>query len=380
MNGYGREGVKYLGIGVSIWLMIAGIRTEAGFNLSGSFYHACVLRGYELSGSRSIEYGGEDALRLSLKYLPNRDWKLEGSFDLMLLSGDNADAYIAVSPEAEEDSFEALGLVLVPRFHARKLYLSYYDDRYTATLGRQIINYGVGYIFSPIDCFSTVELQDIGLARKGSDIARVQAPLGDLSGIEGVTTLHGADNASAVKIFGNLMDYDLSLTGIYKGAQKEALLGFTFKGDLFNTGIHGELVEHYRIDAGAHYFEGMLGADYSLFGGKVLVLAEYYYNGDPIDPQSLTPEELLDLNRAFLGRNYLFGQAYLFFDEIRNLGLSVIYNPSVKSWTGTLQFAYNIMQNTDLFMYARHYRGDLNGMDAGDALKSELGARMEWKF
>lgn len=372
---------RLLALAVFLWFTVTGFTAEAALDFSGSFRSDFTLRQYEpLDGSPPLKWADKNTLRINFKEF-NSNMKVEGSFDLLLLAGDDAETYITMLPAGQNPSLMFLDTRLVPLFETRKLYLSLFFDHWTFTLGRQIINYGVGYVFSPIDCFSTVDLKDTGLSRKGSDIIRVQVPLGDLAGLEGVSTIaaNGNGSASAIKVFGNLRGYDLSLTGIYKKPQEELLVGVAFKGDL-GLGIHGELVEHFNTLTNTQNFEGMAGADYSFHDGKVLLLAEYYYNGNPIDPGTLTPSELLTLNRTFFGQNYLFGQANFIYDEIRTFTLNGIFNPVEGSWVGTFQFLYNIRQNTNLLFHARYYTGDLNGMDSGNGPKAEYGAGVEIKF
>jgi hypothetical protein len=365
---------------VLIWLMFTGSTTEAAFDFSGSFRNDVTVWQYAPAGKPpDWRWGDQSMLRLNFKEM-EANVKVEGSFDLLLLAGDNAEAYLRTLPPGQNPSFGWLDTRWVPLLETRKLYLSLLSDRWTFTLGRQIINYGVGYIFSPIDCFSTVNLQDIGLSRKGSDIMRMQVPLGDLAGIEGVTsiTANGNDSASAVKIFGNIQGYDLSLTGIYKKPQEELLVGVALKGDL-GLGVHGEVVEHWDTIHGTQYFEGMIGADYSFNDGKVLLLAEYYYNGNPVNPDR-TPPESLPWDRTFWGSSYLFGQVQFIYDEIRSWSVNGIYNPAEGSWVGTGQFLYNIRQNTNLLLHVRYYAGDLNGLDSANSPKAEYGVGVEIKF
>lgn len=371
-----RTGLSVLA--VLIWFTFTGSTAVAAFDLSGSFRNDLTVWQYNPASPPSASlpewrWGDQSTLRLNFKEM-NSQLKLEGSFDLSLLAGDYATA-------GQNHSFVWLDTRWVPLFETRKLYMSLFFDDWTLTLGRQIINYGVGYVFSPVDCFSTVNLQDMGFSRKGSDILRVQVPLGDLAGVEGVTTIAagGPDWAGAVKIFGNWQEYDLSLTGIYKKPAEELLIGVTFKGDL-GVGIHGELVEHWNRITHTQYFEAMAGVDYSFYDGKVILLAEYYYNGNPADPAAYDPSELPALDRAFWGPSYWFGQAQYIYDEIRSFSLNGIVNPAEGSWVGGLQFLYNIRQNTNLMLHVRCYGGDLNGMDGVHGPKAEYGVGVEIKF
>lgn len=362
-------------------LMAPGLTTLAEVDFSGSFNGGVTAIQFEgLDGAVTTKTGSQNTLRLNFKDMMGSSAKLEGSFDLTLLSGSYVEAYLATLSPEQDPSVEILGSKLVPLFETRKLYLSLFWDQLTLTVGRQIINYGVGYVFSPIDCFSTVDLQDAGFSRKGSDILRVQVPLGDLAGLEGVITIPGEHGiTSAIKVFANLWDYDCSLTGIYKQPDEEFLLGLSFKGDL-GVGIHGELVAVSNAQKETRYFEGVAGVDYSFLDGRLFLLAEYYYNGNPIDPGTLTPAELLALKGVFLGREYLLCQASYTINELCAVSINGIRNLAEETSVGMLQFRYNAWPKTNLVFSGRFFQGDLNGIDFGVHPQAQYTFGVEYKF
>jgi hypothetical protein len=231
----------------------------------------------------------------------------------------------------------------------RKLYLSVYLPFADITLGRQIINLGKGYLFSPIDVFSSVELTDLAFRRSGSDIAMAAIPIGELAGIDVVVELPFLDNthSSAVKAFATVMDWDFSLVGLYRntddsdGRVDEMITGLAFKGDVV-VGLHGEIVTHFYDSHSGPSFEAMAGADYSI-RDLLVFMAEYLYK-DHIVP-------------GFWGEHNAFGSIQYLINDIMSLSGSLIHNFSADLSMGTLQYNYNILQNADVAGYVRVISG-----------------------
>jgi len=116
-------------------------------------------------------------LTLNLQNANAKSAKIEGSVDFWLLTGAYADAYRRI------DSTSSLilpGLSSVFIADVRKLYASLFLPFADVSIGRQIISFGQGMVFSPIDVFSSVNILDLTLRRSGSDVARVRVPFGDL--------------------------------------------------------------------------------------------------------------------------------------------------------------------------------------------------------
>jgi hypothetical protein len=213
-------------------------------------------------------------------------------------------------------------------------------------MGRQIINFGKGFVFSPIDVFSTVELQDINFRMSGTDIVTIRLPFSDLSGFDFITELPFLqdDYSVAAKFFTTLFDFDFSLVGIYKNAgsensnENETVAGLTFKGDA-GIGLYGEAVTHYLSESREAYFEGMLGADYSI-KDKWYFAAEYLY-------------KQYDWAYSFWGEHNLFGSVRYSINDITNVSANVIYDIQHESTLGIFQWYYNILQNVNTILYVQ---------------------------
>lgn len=330
------------------------------------------------TGTNTFTYAGISTLRINAMNADHSQVKFETSFDINLFAGEYADLYRAYTGSGIPALLDQNTAIT---FTLRKLYLSLFTDFVDITLGRQIINYGVGYLFSPIDVFSKVDYTDINFTRKGSDILRVKFPLGDTSGldIESTLTTHWTDLTAAAKLYTNLFGFDLAAIGIYNGETKGTTAGLTIKGDL-ELGVHGELVGHWLNDWSDFYFEAMTGVDYSFFDKNLIVMLEYYYNDRPIDPATVTPATVASIDRTFYNRHYVFFQMQYLFDEIHSAAFNIIYNPLDNAAICTLLYNWNLFQNANLIFYTRYLMNNINGISLVAQPDLQYSIRLEVLF
>ena len=262
----------------------------------------------------------------------------------------------------------------------RKLYLDVFTSLADISLGRQIINFGVGTLFSPIDAFTVPLLSDLNYVRTGSDVARIDAQFNDVSGLEAVSTIPGSFSAltSALKVYSNVFDFDVAGVGMYRGASNEVLAGAYFKGDI-ELGVYGEAVEHFLYSPWSTYFEGMLGADYSM-EKTYFFTVEYYYNGNPAVPGSLGTVDLANAPALFLNQHYLYFMARWQLTDLAGLSGSVIWDVSASVVLPTLQFTYNVVQNANLVVYGRYFSGDIRSGAAWPGPDFQYGVEVQVSF
>lgn len=277
-----------------------------GLDLSGSLVSDASLLETAFESPTGATPGGYTQLTLNAVN-KNRDFaKVEGSAIATVWYGAYAGPAAAQSP--------GLGLLAtlpdangtVITLEARKLYLAVFTPVVDISMGRQIINFGVGTLFSPINAFTVPLLSDLNYVRTGSDVVRLDAQFNDVSGAEAVSTVTGSLGSltSALKLYTNVLDFDLGAVGMYRGARNEALAGAYFKGDL-EVGVYGEAVEHFVQSPWLTYFEGMIGVDYSI-AKTWFFTAEYYYNGNPASPGALGALDLASAPALFLNQHYLY--------------------------------------------------------------------------
>ena len=311
-----------------------------------------------------------NTFRFNFQNRNKRYAKIVGNFDLIIPFGYTADQF--------QDLIDASNTLSTPYYplfvygntpvllDIRKLYVSVYLPFADISLGRQIINYGKGLVFSPIDVFSTVDVTNINFERHGSDVTAIKIPFSFLSGLDLITELPRKNHeySTAVRGYFNTIGFDFALNTIYKHKAQELIAGLSFKGDAF-FGVYGELVEHFANDFADKYFEGMLGLDYSI-DNTYIFTTEYYYKNSNIQNE--------------WGKHNLFLSFQYVINDLMNVSTHVIgsdigQDNQMVIYMG--QFFYNILQNVDLITYARYfsYKNDLDIVP-----DLEYAVRVEVKF
>jgi hypothetical protein len=290
----------------------------------------------------AVCFAGMNMLTLNVTSQHLKTAKVEGALDIYQLYG----VYSMLQSGAAGDHVTSLLSGRASLFaDLRTLYAALYLPWADVTLGRQIVNYGKGMLFSPLDVFSSVNLVELSFRRSGSDIVMVSVPLGDLSGIDAVTELPTGkgDHTSSVRGFVTVAHWDLSVAALYRHRAREASGGVAFKGDLI-AGITGELVTHYDRDMQKWRFEAMGGADYSI-GRTVMFAAEYLYrNGGAQHP--------------VYDRHNIFGTVQYRINDLMSLSLVLLGALPKENGLATLQYSWNLLQSVTTIFYLRYYHLD----------------------
>ncbi|MCL2480369.1 MAG: hypothetical protein FWF38_01515 [Spirochaetaceae bacterium] len=226
-----------------------------------------------------FEYSGVTSLKLNAIAGDLQNAKIDVSVIFKLLYGESAkkiDSGLLDNRNDYSQTFitENNGVAMVAE--VRKLYLSVFTEYMDISLGRMIINYGRGTIFSPIDLFASVDIVDIDFGRIGTDAARIMIPLGPVSGIDIITTLTPTVNefTTGARGFGNINGWDFGISAFRDAkniADDWALdFGFDFKGDLL-VGVYGEFLLTIPWENGSALTNNtvcsiMGGIDYSISG------------------------------------------------------------------------------------------------------------------
>jgi len=223
----------------------------------------------------------------------------------------------------------------------RMLYGALYLPWADITVGRQIVNFGKGMLFSPLDCFSTVDVTELSLRRSGSDIAMAAIPFGTVTGLDLITTLPqtGTGRTTAARAFTTISGWDVGFTALHRADSKTTITGIAFKGDLI-AGVTGELVTRYDAEHDRTDGEAMAGIDYSI-SRTWFFNAEYYYRTDPA--------------AHILYRTHnVFGSLRYMINDLMNLSLVCIATVPVENKLVTLQFGWNILQDVTSTAFVRY--------------------------
>jgi hypothetical protein len=295
----------------------------------------------------------------------------QGQRDLLLASlpGLPQGLGILLQDQAGND-FSALSLSL------KKLSLSLDADILSLALGRQIVNSGQAFVFSPANLFSSPDLSGLSAGRSGTDVARLRVPLGERSGLEAVAK-PGIDprlGCYSLRASSGIKDFSASVQGALLGADGRWYLSADFKADLI-LGLYGEAA-CYLADSGDADLRACLGADYS-FGRSLFLRAEYYYNGLSDAPTRLSDDPLAlfpEAHNAFANATWVSG------DDL-SAGLTLMGSLPAASASASAEatasananLSYQAAQNAALTAFLR-------ASYARDATSLQLGLRMELKF
>ena len=222
----GRGLVLYLVVGAAALPGIAAVAAaqEAGPTVGGSAYeqaYAAYSNGSPPLPS-SFSYGSITDLELALSAKGEKA-RAEATISAQMLTGTAAaiawstaaaglarpdelmlPAYSAASPSMPETVFGA---------RVRTLYVKLDEGAFSALAGRQVVNFGKGVLWSPVDIFDELDLSGLSPDRRGSDALRLSEALGETGSLD----LVGAPTFDPA--FGR---YALRGTGLVGGAN----LGF----------------------------------------------------------------------------------------------------------------------------------------------------------
>jgi hypothetical protein len=351
-----------------------------GLEFSGSLLGDASVLQTAFESPAGVTPGGFSQLTVNMVNSNKQFAKVEGMGIVTVWTGVYAPLAMSQAPSAGLFAVSTPDGSTAVTVELRKLYLAVFTSIADISMGRQIINFGVGTLFSPIDAFTVPLLSDLNYVRTGSDVVRLDAQFNEVSGLEAVSTMSASFDTmtSALKLYTNVRDFDIAGVGLYRGARNEMLAGAYFKGDI-ELGVYGEAVEHFIYSPGSTYFEGMLGTDYSIEKTYFFTL-EYYYNGNPAVPGSLGPLDLANAPALFLNQHYLYFMTRWQPTDLIGLSASIIWDVSASVVLPTLQLTYNVVQNAELTVYGRYFSGDIRSGAAWPGPDFQYGVEIQVSF
>ena len=154
-------------------------------------------------------------------------------------------------------------------------------------VGRQVLSWGTGKLWNPTDLLSPFAPTDIDKeVRKGVDAARVSFQLG-ATGLLDLLWLpqpRAADNGAVMRGQFNLGGYDFSVSAAKYIS--DVVFGADTSGDLGPLGVHAEAAytlgitgwDHGPLKVQERFLRAVAGLEWRPHE-KVILLAEYYFNG-----------------------------------------------------------------------------------------------------
>ncbi|MFN4244886.1 MAG: hypothetical protein ACK4F9_01880 [Brevinematia bacterium] len=323
---------------------------EGGLNVYGHFRTDLGVSSI-FSNDHVIRYSyfGRNVLRLEFENADTTYGKLEGSVDFNILSGDYRNLLVYTS-----NAF-VIAKDVILSFDIRKLYLMVRFDWFDLLIGRQLMKFGYGIVFSPISFFDKIDLSDVKFSRIGIDAIRFKVLLSEIDSFDviAIPKVDITNSTFAGRLVFRIFNFEGDSVISYFGDDNYLRCGFALKTDL-EIGIYGEFVYNYHNELSNRYFEFVFGADYSLFD-KLILRLEYYYN-------SFTNESLYLLtnpNSYFELGQYVMVQITYSFDLFSSLNLSLIKDLEYEGFWITLSYGKNLFQDVNFVLDIRFLNGNM---------------------
>ncbi len=270
-----------------------------------------------------------------------------------------------------------------------RLWFQYTTEGFSATAGRQRINWGQTFVWNVNDVFNTYSYFDFDYEeRPGADAVRLQFYPNFTSSIDMAVKIDSAHRiTAAAKYRFNVFSYDIQfLAGIL--SEEDYLGGIGWSGNIGGAGFRGEATYFHpkqNFSDTTGMFMGSVGIDYT-FPNTLMLQGEYLYSSNPyfspygfIDYYSgpLTVKQL-----AFTEHNIFASGSYqvtpLFFAS-----LSGMYFPKLKGYFIGPNLSYNILSNLDLAFFLQYFNVEQENIITGDKSRQCITLwflRLKWSF
>jgi hypothetical protein len=345
------------GIGLALLLLFLSAGAAFGqeappWTLGGSLA-VQPLVGYAGGGSWSasnLSYGSGTTLDLTLKAGSGRA-RAEASVEAAVLSGSSAQLAwaVAASPYGRADELllpaSASSQDAAVAARVRTLFAKLDSNWASLTLGRQVVNYGRGTLWSPTDIFTELDLSAISPVRRGTDALRATFPLGVTAGLDVVAapTLAPADGKYSARLNALIGDVDAAVVAARDGGLKGWLFGADFKTDI-EVGLTAEAIYEQPDSGGPGWVRAAAGIDWSI--SDFILAAEYYYNGGGAAADLLYP-----------GVHNLYASVTWDASELAQLVVSVVGDVQNAAGVATLTSRISAAQNADVTAFLQAGNG-----------------------
>ena len=270
-----------------------------------------------------------------------------------------------------------------------RVWFQYTTEGFSATVGRQRINWGQTFVWNVNDVFNTYSYFDFDYEeRPGSDAVRLQFYPNYTSTIETAVKIDSAHRITAAAMYRfNVFSYDIQLlAGIL--SEEDYLGGIGWSGNIGGAGFRGEATYFHpkqNFSDTSGMFMGSVGLDYT-FPNTLMLQGEYLYSSNPYTSSfgfidyyggPLTVKQL-----AFTEHTLFASGSYqitpLFFAS-----LSGMYFPKMKGYFIGPNLSYNILSNLDLAFFLQYFNVAQESIISGNKSRQSITLwflRLKWSF
>ncbi len=251
-----------------------------------------------------------------------------------------------------------------------RLLLEYHTDNFTATLGRQRVNWGQSFAWNPNDIFNAYSFFDFDYEeRPGSDALRLQYYPSYTSAAELAVKVDKDKNITAAGLYRfNMLGYDVQvMAGVIDTT--DLLVGGGWTGSLWKMGFNGE-VSYFHPQHIAGDSLGVVlvtaGVNY-IFANSLSMNAEAIYNGyfSRINLSSFAQLMYMPLSvkTSAFSKFSWFGQVSYPIHPLLNGSLAAMYFPSLGDGYFLMpSLAYSASQNMEVSLLGQRFQGEFGGV------------------
>jgi hypothetical protein len=270
-----------------------------------------------------------------------------------------------------------------------RIWLQYSTKGFTATAGRQRINWGQTFVWNVNDIFNAYSYFDFDYEeRPGSDALRLQFYPNYTSTIELAVKLDSANKVTAAGMYRfNVFSYDIQFLAGLLG-QEDYVGGLGWSGNIGGAGFHGEAsyfrpVSNFRDTTGMFMFSA--GIDY-VFQNSLMLQAEYLYSSKPfssaLDFVNYYTGPLTVKQLAFTDHTIFASGSYPV-TPLFTASLAVMYFPELKGYFVGPNLSYNVLNNVDLAFFLQYFNSEVKDPINGSISRQQMSLlflRLKWNF
>ena len=345
--------------------------------------------------------------RLNFNWYPNNKWrfnlglrnrvftgesvKLIPNYDELLLNAEQGWMNLSRNVINEESVILNMGI--------DRIYLQYETGNFSATLGRQRINWGKNYVWNPNDLFNAYSFFDFDYPEKpGSDAIRLQYYTGMASSIElaakissfTVDTLTNKEEEritiAALWRF-NKWNYDFQLlTGIFE--DNELAIGAGWSGAIKSLDFKGELTYLYPFNnlvSVTEQFIASVSLGY-MFPNTLNLQFEFLYTDIPSDGINSFYQyyyQPLSVKTLSFTEYNLFGQLGFNISPLLTANFAGMYYPKIKGYFFGPSFDYSFTDNLFSSIVIQTFSGESPDPITGETIRNDATfayLRLKWSF
>ena len=215
-----------------------------------------------------------------------------------------------------------------------RISLTYTYKNLELQIGRQRINWGINYVWTPNDIFNSASFINFDYAEKpGSDAVRAQYYFDYASSLEVVAKIDNQEKTTmAGKFQFNYWDYDFQLISGYSSS--DIMFGGGWSGSISGAGFSGELTyfgDRSEANDRKNILVGSVGSNY-MFENSLFLSFEFLYNSIGIVGKSKGITDIFNLDYSAKNlspsRYSIFGQIQYPFTPLLNGSVATIVNPT----------------------------------------------------